>query len=222
MSDKQTPILRETILLAGATAANRFVTAAGEAPIAGGAALGPTYLAGEANERVAVTALGISSAVAGAAFSRGDELEVMADGRVRKRRAGDTVVAVALEAASAADDTVAVHVIPNEASDNEAVIAIAAATAVHRFVASDGTAPTANGNALGPVRKAAEANEAVPVRTCGPAFAVAKATVAKGAALQVLADGRVETKTGSNTVVARALEAAAAADDVFLVNVIPN
>lgn len=222
MSDKQTPILRETVRLAAATAANRFVTAAGEAPIAGGSALGPTYLAGKANETVAVTALGISSAVAGHAFARGGELEVMADGRVRKRRAGNTVVAVALEAASAADDTVAVHVIPNEASDNEAVIEIAAATAVHRFVEADGTTPTANGNALGPVQKAAAANEAVPVRTCGPALAVAKAAVAKGAALQVLADGRVETKTGNHTVVARALEAAAAENDVFRVNVIPN
>ena len=222
MSDKQTPILRETVRLAAAIAANRFVTAAGDAPIPGGSALGPTYLAGKAGETVAVTALGIGSATAGHAFVRGDELEVMADGRVRKRRAANTVVAVALEDASAADDTVAVHVIPNEASDNDVVIAIAAVTEAHRFVEADGTAPTGNSHALGPVLAAAKAGEKVPVRACGPALAVANAAVAKGVALEVKATGKVATRTGNNVIVARALEAAAAADDVFLVNVIPN
>ena len=220
MSDKQTPILRESIRVAQATAANLFVTAGGALPVAGGEALGPTYHAAAADEMVAVTALGTSSATAAGAFAAGALLEVTAAGKVRKRRSG-VVVAKAMEAAAADGDTVAVFVVPN-ADANAVEIEISAVTKIHRFVKADGDAPAAGGHALGPVQAEAAASEVVPVKVSGPALAQISAAVAEGAVLEVLADGRVKTHDGNDTKVARALEAGAAANEIILVNLIPN
>ena len=75
------PILRRTVALAAATEAARLVTADGQAPVAGGHVLGPTYTAGEAGERIAVTALGIAQVTAAEAIAAGQAVATDAEGK---------------------------------------------------------------------------------------------------------------------------------------------
>lgn len=92
------PILRLTVQIAATTDKNRFVTATGAAPTADGNALGPLYTDAKANEHVAVTALGVVPAVAGAAIAAGAKLKVAANGKVLTHSGNAVVVARALTA----------------------------------------------------------------------------------------------------------------------------
>lgn len=101
-------------------------------------------------------------------------------------------------------------------------VRLTAARGLHRFVDVGGGAPTAGEAALGPCYTAGAAGADVAATVLGIVPVQASAAVAAGAALEVLADGRVKTQTAGKVIVARAMEAAAAADDVFLALVIPN
>ena len=92
----------------------------------------------------------------------------------------------------------------------------------NRCVEADGTYPAAGGNTLGVTRTEAEDTENVSVTTLGVIGVQASAAVAKGALVQTGADGRVQTQAGNGTPIGRALEAAAAADEVIRVHLIPN
>ena len=98
-----------------------------------------------------------------------------------------------------------------------------AALAAQRFVEADGTYPAAGGAALGVTYTAAADDDYVSVTLLGivPVETTA-AAVAVGAAVMVDAAGKVQTRTGTNTIVGRALEAAPAAGGTILVHLIPN
>ena len=85
-----------------------------------------------------------------------------------------------------------------------------------------GAAPAAGGHAYGPAYYAGLDGAPVPVTALGIATAIAAGAIARGAALQVTAVGKVETHAGNNAVVARALTPAAADGDKLAVMVIPN
>ena len=109
----ESPILRHSIKVAAATSAGRFVTATGAAPAAGSNAAGPLYTDAKANDLVAVTVLGTTNAIAGAAIAAGAALKVEADGKVITATNDTVTVARALTAAAAEDDDVLVLIIPN-------------------------------------------------------------------------------------------------------------
>ena len=98
-----------------------------------------------------------------------------------------------------------------------------AALEAQRFVEADGTYPAAAGTALGVTYTKAANDEYVSVTLLGvvPVETTA-AAVAVGDALQVDASGKVLTRTGSNVIVARALEAAPAAGGTILVHLVPT
>ena len=101
-------------------------------------------------------------------------------------------------------------------------VKLAAATEANLFVDESGALPGAGENAYGPTYTKGAADEYVAVTTLGIAIATAGAAIAKGAACEVLATGKLQTRTGTNVIVARALEAAAADGDEFRVHLIPN
>ena len=113
MSDRQNPILRLSVKMTADTEANLFVTSAGALPGAAGNALGPTYTTAKNGERVAVTVLGTSSVISAAAFAAGAALQVTAGGKVETQSGTGVTVARALEAATAAAETVEAFIIPN-------------------------------------------------------------------------------------------------------------
>ena len=91
----------------------------------------------------------------------------------------------------------------------------------NRFVAPDDGLPDAGGNTLGVANMSTEAGAATPVITIGTASVEASAAIAKGAAIETLADGRAVTQS-SGVTVARAREAATQAGDVIQVLLIQN
>lgn len=103
------------------------------------------------------------------------------------------------------------------------MLSVIAAVALieNRFVSPMGGMPTAGGNTLGVVESDAAAGEITPVAHLGTAVVEASAAIAKGAAIETLADGRAVT-ADAGIVVARALEAAAAAGQLIEVTLIPN
>lgn len=100
------------------------------------------------------------------------------------------------------------------------LVAAADLTAFH-FVSPTGGAPTAGGNTLGVANMDTATGATAPVIVQGTAPVVASAAIAKGAAIETLADGRAATKS-SGVTVARALEAATQAGDVIQVLLIQN
>lgn len=114
----QKPILTESIVAAGAIAANRFVGFNNaQLAAAGAVALGVAdYAAAAANSQIAVTVLGTAEVVAGGAIARGDEVMSDAQGRaVVRAGAGAHGVARALEPAAAAGQMIEVLLIPARA-----------------------------------------------------------------------------------------------------------
>ena len=111
--DTQMPALRATVQLTAAVDENIFVDVGGSLPAAGGHAYGPANTAGAAGDPVAVTPLGIATAVAAAAVAKGAALEVTAAGKVQAKSGSNVVVARAMTAAAAAGDKLAVFLIPN-------------------------------------------------------------------------------------------------------------
>lgn len=100
------------------------------------------------------------------------------------------------------------------------VLATAALTA-ERFVTATGAVPAALGNAIGVANADAAIGELTPVDVLGTTIVIAEAAVAVGAALEVGAAGGARTKTTGVTV-ARALQAAAAANDRIEILLIAN
>lgn len=107
------PILRITVALSAAVAAQRFVTPAGAVPAAGARALGLSMVAGKANDLIAVTVLGAVTGTAAGAIAIGDSIAVAADGKAAKIQANQTAVATALTAAANDGDEVQLLLIPN-------------------------------------------------------------------------------------------------------------
>lgn len=101
-------------------------------------------------------------------------------------------------------------------------VTLTAARGKHRFVDEDGGKPTAGQAALGPCYVEGKVGERVAVTVLGIVPVQAKAAVASGAALMVDADGYVLTQTSGKVIVARAMQAATAKDDVILALLIPN
>ncbi|MFZ5520458.1 MAG: capsid cement protein [Pseudomonadota bacterium] len=114
MQQPSIPLLTLTVAAAGALAANRFITAAGAYPAAGGAALGVTRTpAGAAGDLLPTDALGTTIVEAGAAFTAGAALMVDATGRAVAHTGTNIKVGQALQAAGAAGAMVEVLLIPN-------------------------------------------------------------------------------------------------------------
>lgn len=100
------------------------------------------------------------------------------------------------------------------------VIATAALTA-NRAASIAGAVPAAGATSFGIARSDAAIGEAVTVDVMGTAIAEVGAAVAKGAALEVGANGKLITKT-SGVTVARALEAGAGDGSMIEVLLITN
>ena len=92
-------------------------------------------------------------------------------------------------------------------------VKLTAARAAFRAVKVTGAASAQASGADGFTRAAGAVGEVVPVVVIGTATAEASGAIAAGADLEATADGRVATKTGGGALVAKALEAAAAAGD---------
>ncbi|MDD9911650.1 MAG: DUF2190 family protein [Alphaproteobacteria bacterium] len=94
------------------------------------------------------------------------------------------------------------------------------AVTAKQFVGFDGAVATAAGNAYGVAEFDAANTELVSLTIVGTAVVKSGAAFAKGAALEVGSDGKAVTQSAGVTV-ARALEAASAADEdveVLLIN----
>jgi len=86
----------------------------------------------------------------------------------------------------------------------------------NRFIELDGTFPAAGGWAAGVSHTGAKDKDYIAVTAIGVAPVVAGAAIARGDKLKVTADGKVIKHTNNTVQVGRALEAAAAADNVIL------
>lgn len=100
------------------------------------------------------------------------------------------------------------------------VLAAATLTAA-RFVSPTGGLPTLAGNTLGVALSNIASGETGSVITLGTAPVEASAAISKGAAVEVLADGRIVTKD-SGVTVGRALQAATAAGQIIEVLLVSN
>ena len=94
-------------------------------------------------------------------------------------------------------------------------------TEAHRFVQFSGATAAAGGVAAGPTYMKGDSGDRVAVSLLGIAVATAGAAIAKGAELQVGADGKVITRAAGKTV-AWALEAASQDGDFISVSLVPN
>lgn len=116
MSAQNTALLTLTVAAAGAIAANRFVTPAGAQAGADANTLGAArFAAAAAGDKVPVDVLGTAVVAAGAAFAAGATLKADANGKAITWAVSGAKVAVALQAAGAADELVEVLLIPNAA-----------------------------------------------------------------------------------------------------------
>lgn len=98
-----------------------------------------------------------------------------------------------------------------------------AAVSANTFIGWGG-APLASGatsKAKGVARSDAAIGEVFPVDVLGTAIVIASGAISKGDALEVAAGGQAATSAGTNPVVARALQAAAAAGDLIEVFLLP-
>jgi hypothetical protein len=100
-------------------------------------------------------------------------------------------------------------------------IAATAALTAETFVTATGAVATAAGNAVGVAATDAAIGELCPVDALGTAVVIAGAAIAKGAHVEVAADGKAVTLAAGKAV-GVALEAAAAAGDRIEVLLIPN
>lgn len=97
------------------------------------------------------------------------------------------------------------------------------AVAAERFVTHLGAQAGAAANALGVARTAATASgQTIVVDAVGTAAVEAGAAVAQGDLIQTDASGRAITRTSTNPIVGRALQAATAAGDFIEVLLIAN
>lgn len=102
-----------SIAAAVAITAERFMTASGTYPTARQGALGVAATDGAIGDLVPVDVIGAPVITAGAAFAKDTPLAAGANGKAVAAEAGDVIVAIALEAATADGDRVQVFFIPN-------------------------------------------------------------------------------------------------------------
>jgi hypothetical protein len=101
-------------------------------------------------------------------------------------------------------------------------VAATGTIATARFVTQAGAQAGADANTLGVARTAAVSGDKIAVDVLGTAIVTAGAAVAAGATLKSDGSGRAITWVTSGAKVAVALGAAAAADDLIEVLLIPN
>ncbi len=94
-------------------------------------------------------------------------------------------------------------------------------TSARTFVAPTGGPASASGNALGVAESDGDIGDLIPVCVLGTALVTAGAPIAAGEAIEV-GSGGVAVPHATGVVVARALQAAAAADEAIEVLLIPN
>lgn len=114
MSQQSSPLLTLPVLLAAAVAAQRFVTAAGAQAVAGSNAFGVSRTAGAIGERVPTDVIGTTVVQSGAAVAAGATIQSDANGKAITWASGARL-AIALDAATAADQPIEVMLIPNAA-----------------------------------------------------------------------------------------------------------
>lgn len=115
MSHQSFPLLTLPLLLSATVGAERFVTAAGAQSGAAAGAIGVTRSAGVSGELVSTDVIGTAVVAAGAAVAKGDTLKSDATGRAIPRAGAGIALAVALQAATAADERIEVLLIPSAA-----------------------------------------------------------------------------------------------------------
>jgi len=116
MSQQNIALLTLTILSTGALAANRFATPAGAQAGADANTIGVSRTAAVgAGENIPVDALGTTLVLSGAAFAKGASLKSDANGKAITWASSGAKVAIALEAATAADQLIEVFLVPNVA-----------------------------------------------------------------------------------------------------------
>jgi hypothetical protein len=115
MSRQSTPLLTLSLVASGAVAANRFVTPLNALAGAGANSIGVNRAAAADTERMAVDALGTTTITSGAAFSAGDTLKSDGSGKAITWVTSGAKIAIALEAATGADQLIEVLLIPNAA-----------------------------------------------------------------------------------------------------------
>lgn len=108
-------LLTLSIAATAVVAAERFVTAAGAYPSAGGNAFGVATTKAAIGELFGADVLGTSVATAGAAIAKNAYVQIGSDGKVVTHAAG-VAVAQALQAASADGDRIELLLIPNAPS----------------------------------------------------------------------------------------------------------
>lgn len=106
------PVLTLTLQASATITAQTFVDYTGAPATAGGNAAGVARTSANAGDLFPADTLGTAVVIAGAAINAGQRLQSDANGNAIPKAAG-VVLAVALEAASAAGQTIEVNLIPN-------------------------------------------------------------------------------------------------------------
>jgi S-adenosylmethionine synthetase len=115
MSAQAIPLLTLTRTLSGTVAANVFVTPAGATAGAGANAIGVSRVAGVSGDKVPVDAYGTAYVLSGAAVTVNATLKADAAGKAIDWVTSGAKIAIALQAAGAADQLIEVLLIPNAA-----------------------------------------------------------------------------------------------------------
>lgn len=115
MSNQNIACLTKSVTLTGTVSANRFVTPAGAQAGADANALGVARSAGVSGDLIPVDLLGTAVIESGAAFAKGATLKSNASGQGITWVTSGAKVAIALEAATAANQLIEVFLIPNAA-----------------------------------------------------------------------------------------------------------
>jgi len=113
MSAQSIPVLTLTRALTGTVIAASFVTVAGAQAGADVNALGVVRTAGVSGDKVAIDVLGTAIVLSGAAVTAGASLKSDAAGKAIDWATSGAKLAIALEAATAADQPIEVFLIPN-------------------------------------------------------------------------------------------------------------
>lgn len=208
-------VLMGSVPAAGTIRAGRFVTRAGlEVTTRGGGAFGIARDARVAGETVDVHELGDCTAVAGAAFATGAFLMSDVEGRSIAWDGSGPILAIAIEAASGADQLVQVYLWKGPADPFVEVVTSAGVIVVGHAVSFANAQVSVAGDGIKGVALTAAAGAGSPVviRRGGPVNVVAGGAYAVGAGLAVNNVGRFVDFTDPNTqiMVAVADEAASA------------
>jgi hypothetical protein len=115
MTTQSFAVLSLPITLTGTVATNRFVTVAGAQAGADANTFAVSRVAGVSGDKITGDVLGTATITSGAAFSKGDTLKSDANGKAITWATSGAKVALALEAATAADQLIEVLLIPNVA-----------------------------------------------------------------------------------------------------------